>query len=252
MPPAGPAVPARGSGHSLRRCQCGRELVRRGNARPQGWQTARQRPHTCGHAAAGQPQVSAASAHTGEGARTSGVGGDVARPAPVPATPVGTPRPRNGAAGLRPGKERRGDSKLGGRSGEADAAPQKMKTPAPTTGSRGSPRRGRPHWAQVLLPDGVGRGCAQPQGGGGRSALGSFPGPRSMRVKQDRPSALWEHASAPQQTILRVHWAAWPGRGLGEPPPSWEEWGVEETTLPAQDPSCSPDTRSHPPAPVAT
>lgn len=82
--------------------------------------------------------------------------------------------------------------------------------------------------------------------------MGSFPGPRSMRVKQDRPSALWEHASAPQQTTLRVHWAAWPGRGLGEPPPSWEEWGVEETTLPAQDPSCSPDTRSHPPAPVAT
>lgn len=41
--------------------------------------------------------------------------------------------------------------------------------------------------------------------------------------------------------------AAW--ERPGEPPPSWEEWGAEETTLPAQDASRSSDTSARPPAP---
>lgn len=45
--------------------------------------------------------------------------------------------------------------------------PRKMKTPAPTTGSRGSPRHGRTPGHRCLLPVGVGSGCAQRRGGRG-------------------------------------------------------------------------------------
>lgn len=51
--------------------------------------------------------------------------------------------------------------------------PRKMKTPAPTTGSRGSPRHGRTPGHRCLLPVGVGNGCAQCRGGRGCGLLGT-------------------------------------------------------------------------------
>lgn len=161
-----------------------------------------------------------------------------------------SPTQQHRRTGTREGMLRRRQAE-GDRSGEADAAPQEDEDTSP---------HDRFPWVTQTWPDpwapvpAACRGrewlCSAQggQGGVGCSVPGSLPGPRSMHMKQDRPSPLGTRFRPPTN-YLRVRWAARPGRGPGEPPPSWEEWGAEETTLPAQDASHSSDTSAHPPAP---
>lgn len=161
-----------------------------------------------------------------------------------------SPTQQHRRTGTREGMLRRRQAE-GDRSGEADAAPQEDEDTSP---------HDRFPWVTQTWPDpwapvpAACRGrewlCSAQggEGGVGCSVPGSLPGPRSMHMKQDRASPLGTRFRPPTN-YLRVRWAARPGRGPGEPPPSWEEWGAEETTLPAQDASHSSDTSARPPAP---